>query len=167
MKLALIPAALAASLAYAAPLAMVSAPILLAGCATGQTPSQVTAQVLTDINLEASGLANALPLMTTLPAATKTQAAALIAKVQAAAATMSAAVSKAAAQATVTQIETDVNALVGLLAGMPLPPQVSGVLQAAVVLLPIIEAGVGMAVPVGAAPGAMSPAQARLTLAAH
>ena len=150
--------------------AVIAPAALLAGCATGQTASQVTAQVLTDINLEASGLANALPLLTAakgIPAAIVAKAQAIIARIQVAAASMSAQVTSAQAQATVTQIETDVNAVVGLLAGMPLPPAISGVLQAAVVLLPLIEAGVGLAVPVGAAPSAMSAAQARMVLAAH
>lgn len=143
---------------------------LLAGCATGKTASQVTAQVLTDINLEASGLANALPLLTAakgISAAIVSKAQAIIARIQVAAASMTATVTSAQAQATVTQIETDVNAVVALLAGMPLPPAISGVLQAAVVLLPLIEAGVGLAVPVGATPSAMSAAQARMVLAAH
>lgn len=149
---------------------LAAGPLLLSACSTGQSASQVTAQVLTDINLEASGLANALPMLAaqhSIPPATVGQAEALVAKVQAAAATMSATVTSAQAQATGTQIETDVNGLVSLLAGMPLPPAISGVLQAAVVLLPIIEAGVGMVVPVGASPSAMSAAQARMVLAAH
>ena len=147
------------------------APLALAGCATftGKTPTQIAAQVLSDVNLVASGLANAMPGLAAskaVPAATLARAQAYVAQVQAAAAQMQGVVTKGAAQPIVTQIETDVNALAGLLAGLPLPPPYAQVFQAAVVLLPVIEVSVGLAVPAGAS-HAMTPAEARLVLAAH
>jgi len=50
-------------------------------------------------------------------------------------------------------VERDVNTIVGALAGLPnLPPNVSTILTAATVLLPVLEASVGIVAP-AAAPG--------------
>ena len=149
--------------------ATVFAPVALAGCATlSGNPNQIAAQVLNDANLIASGLANALPGLQAskvVPAGVMAQAQALVGKIQASAASMSATISKNSAQPIVTQIEQDVNAFAALLAGLPLPPPYAQVVQAAVVLLPVIEIGVGLAVPAGAS-HAMTPAEARLVLKA-
>ena len=149
--------------------ATVFAPVALAGCATlTGKPNQIAAQVLSDVNLVASGLANALPGLqasNVVPAAVMAKAQALVGKIQASAASMSATISKNAAQPIVTQIEQDVNAFAALLAGLPLPPPYAQIVQAAVVLLPVIEIGVGLAVPAGAS-HAMTPAEARLVLKA-
>ena len=149
--------------------ATVFAPVALAGCATlSGNPNQIAAQVLNDANLIASGLANALPGLQAskvVPAPVMAQAQALVGKIQASAASMSATISKNSAQPIVTQIEQDVNSFAALLAGLPLPPPYAQVVQAAVVLLPVIEIGVGLAVPAGAS-HAMTPAEARLVLKA-
>ena len=149
--------------------ATVLAPVALAGCATlSGNPNEIAAQVLNDANLIASGLANALPGLqasNVVPAGVMAQAQALVGKIQASAASMSATISKNSAQPIVTQIEQDVNSFAALLAGLPLPPPFAQVVEAAVVLLPVIEIGVGLAVPAGAS-HAMTPAEARLVLKA-
>jgi hypothetical protein len=63
-------------------------------------------------------------------------------------------------------IEADVNALVASLAGLPLPPPAPTVLQAAEVLLPVVEAAVGLILPQPpvTARAAMTAAEARLVL---
>lgn len=68
------------------------------------------------------------------------------------------------AQPTAQQIAQIVNAIVAALAGLPLPPAVSGAVIAASVLAPAIETAVGLTV----APAAsrMSPDEARRTLRA-
>jgi len=76
----------------------------------------------------------------------------------------------AAMKGSVQIVERDVNTIVGALAGLPnLPPNVSTILTAATVLLPVLEASVGIVAPAAApgtaaAAGSMSPATARAHL---
>jgi hypothetical protein len=74
---------------------------------------------------------------------------------------------KAAAQPLVTKLETYVNAFVSAAAGIPLlPPSIQLALQAASILLPVIEVAVGLVLPSApkASAATMTPAQARLVL---
>lgn len=70
----------------------------------------------------------------------------------------------AAARPIVVRIASDVSAVISALSAVELPEALSRALQAAAVLLPIIEAAVGLAAPAGAATSAMTPAQARAAL---
>lgn len=138
---------------------------LLAGCAN-LTAAQVTAQVVQDVNTIAVGLSAEIPALQALsviPAAVATSAITLINDVKAIAASVSSSLTTTAAQPLVLKIEGNVNALVTLLASFPLPSQISLVLKAAVVLLPVIESAIGLAVP-AAASQSMTPAQARQVL---
>ena len=75
--------------------------------------------------------------------------------IKAAAASLQAA-SSTAAPGLVNQIEAAVNAVIGALAALPLPPPISTALQAASILLPIIETAVGMIVQPSPAPAAVA-----------
>lgn len=137
----------------------------LTGCATHPTP----ASVANDVSLIASGYRSVLPQIGTIAGITPAivaKAGQAIADLQAAAAAFASADAAAVQKTLVQRIEADVNAVVAVLAGLPLPAPISTILQAALVLLPIIEASVGIVAPAAAAPGGMSPSQARLALAA-
>jgi hypothetical protein len=71
------------------------------------------------------------------------------------------------AQPLVQKVEGYVNAIVGALAALPLPPDVSKALAAAAILLPIVEVAVGLVMQTAPpAPAVqMTPDQARSTLA--
>lgn len=135
----------------------------LAGCATGSPP---LAQVVADVQTIASGLSGAIEKLPPgiIPGGTPSVITAALADLQAVAASIGAADTAAAAQPLVQRVAVDVNVVVGALASLPLPAPVSTAFQAAMVLLPVIEAAVGMMVPAGATPGAMTPAQARVVL---
>ena len=104
--------------------------------------------------------------MTGIPAATASSATTLLAEAIGVAKSISASLTATAAQPLVRQVEADVNAAIQALASLSLPKSVSAVLQAAQVLLPVIETAVGLMVPAAATPNAMSPAQARAILKA-
>ncbi|MGH6714580.1 MAG: hypothetical protein ACREDC_00150 [Bradyrhizobium sp.] len=140
------------------------AALALAGCANG---SPTLATVAVDVKTIANGLSGALANLPpgTVPASKSPIVQAALADLAVVAAGISSADSAAAAQPMILRVETDVNAVVGILSSMPLPAPLPAVFQAAMVLLPVVEAGVGMAVPVGAAPSRMSPSEARAVLA--
>lgn len=141
--------------------------VALVGCA-GQSASQVSARVVADVQLEANGLSNALTLLKAqknIPPATLAKVAVFISGVQAAAASLQTTTALTSAQSTVIQIESNVNGVVSALTALPLPPTLSAVLEAATVLLPVIESGVNLAVPVGTPKGSMGVGEARLILA--
>jgi len=138
---------------------------LLAGCAN-LTAAQVTAQVVQDVNTIAVGLSAEIPALqalSILSSPVATAATSLISDIKVVAASVSSSLTTTAAQPLVLKIEGNVNALVSLLASFPLPSQISLVLKAAVVLLPVIESAIGLAVP-AAASQSMTPAQARQVL---
>lgn len=152
-----------------------AAAIALAGCAGGApgAPSaQNVAVAIQDVGLIATGLGNALPQLAALnvpgltPQVLATCKTALLG-IQACAQAIKGATTPEAAQPTVAQVETYLNAIVGALAGLPLPPPINTALLAATILLPLIEAAVNMAVPPSttlpapAATPAMTPDQAR------
>lgn len=142
--------------------------LTLAGCATTAPVNLQT--VATDIGLISTSFNTALssPAVAqavNIPPAVTMALADLTTVANAAASAPDA----AAMKVDVAAVERDVNTIVGALAGLPnLPPNVSTILSAAVVLLPVIEASVGIVAPAAtgtsAAAGAMSPATARMHL---
>lgn len=141
--------------------------LALAGCA-GLSPAQIARQAVTDLGLIANGFAAGTPELasiTGISAATLTSVSALFGKAQALAAGISATVTAETAKPVVQQIEAYFGEALTLLGDLLLPPPFSTVLTALNVLLPVVEAAVGLPVPVGAALGGMTPAQARAVLA--
>ena len=153
-----------------------AAAILLVGC--NLTPAQVNTALsaaASDAQTIAAGLSGAMSSLATLkiPGLTATT----IGKVQTAIAAivtvangLSGATSTNTAQPLVQQLEGDINAVVDALAGLPLPAEIELPLQAATVLLPLIETAVGMVVSQVTsaakmrATTPMTPAQARALL---
>jgi hypothetical protein len=143
--------------------------LLAVSACAGQTGNQVAQTVVTDANTLATGLAAELPALAALPGANTAAIAKIkadVADLQKATSALSASLTTTEAQPLVQQIEADVNALVAAGATLPLPAGVSVAFQAAEVLLPVLEAGVSMAVPAGAAANAMTPDQAVAVLKA-
>ena len=143
------------------------AAFLLGGCVNGQFSVGAAAN---DADAIATGLAQAVKDLRTgnaLSAAQMAQIDTALADVQATSAALAKAASQTQAQSLATQIAGDVNAIVAAASAIPtLPPPVPEVLAAADVMLPVLEADVGIQAPLGAAPG-MSVAQARALLAAQ
>lgn len=150
--------------------------ILLVGC-NGLTANQAIGQAAQDAATIAAGLKGSLTSLAALNiqglTPDKLQAVGLaVAGIQTVATALSMASSSSQARPLVQQLEADLNAVVDTLAGLPLPPQISLPLQAAAILLPVIETAVGMAVTQlnpPAAAVAMTADQARAILigAAH
>lgn len=136
----------------------------LAGCASGPA---VAPDTINDINLIATALKALMPQLgqvAGLSAAAMDTATQAIMDIQAAADAVTTADAIAAAQRLVVRIASDVSAVIDALSAAELPDALGRALQAASVLLPIIEAAVGLAAPAGAATGVMTPAQARAAL---
>lgn len=141
--------------------------VALAGCATiGQpvTPASVSGQV----KLIANGLAG---LPAALASAGTVIPASAVTVLQNAATDVSAvadaivSVDRPAATSLLVRIEADVNAGLGVLSSVPLPPPAQQIVQALHVLLPFIEATItGIAPQLGAEPGGMSHARAETVL---
>lgn len=127
----------------------VAAVIVLAGCSNFASVEQT---VGADANLLASGLSTSLASLAALkgiPGLTpdvvaKVQTA--LGAVQAIAAALQNAGSQAQGQALVQQLETAVNTIVAALTVLPLPPQILLGVDAAAILLPIIETGINLAI---------------------
>lgn len=139
----------------------------LDACTTSQVAAALP-QYAQDATTIANGLEVALTQLKTVngvPPATLTQIGGYITDMQSVAAAISNAASASAALPSVQQLEADVNGAVSAAAalGSLLPPPVSTALQAAAVLLPVVETGVGLVVnAVKPTTGAtMTPAQAR------
>ena len=147
--------------------AVVVAPVLalLTGCAwlKGKTAQQITQAVLSDIALVASGLVNVLPQLSAI-VGVPPSVAAIIADIKAVSGQLSANMTTTQAQPLVARIASDVQTLVQALIGIPLPPAVSSALKAVQVLMPVIMVAVGLFAPSAAAPGGMTPDQARAVL---
>ena len=140
----------------------------LSACSTA-TVSSVSATVVSDVNLIGSALQTALPSLQILTGLNTTQASSVIPKVESIiglAATFTTTVAQNTAQTIVTQINADFAALETALAGLPLPPNVSTVMAAIGVLLPVIDVAIGLAAPAMASPGRMTPDEARVALRA-
>ncbi len=136
----------------------------LGGCVSGPA---ITPTAINDIGLIAAALKVLMPqlgLVSGLSTAAIDTATQAIMDLQAAADAAATANTIAAARPVVTRIAADVNAVIGALSAASLPDALTHVLQAASVLLPIVEAAVGLAAPAGAGTGVMTPAQARAAL---
>ncbi len=144
---------------------------ILANCA-GQTLASISAQAATDINLIGSGLASSLPALAQSGLVSGSALVTVqsdVAKVASIASAVSSATSQSTGQNAVQQIETLVNGVVSTLAGLSLPAPFGPALNAAEVLLPVVEVAVGLVtanLTAAMAPNAMTPDQARLVLAA-
>jgi hypothetical protein len=137
--------------ASAAALALVGA-----GCSGNATQDLATAAQ--DAITIANGLQGVLVQLATVPgmsAGVLAQIGVYVSDIKAAAASLQAA-SSTAAPGLVSQIEAAVNAVISAAAALPLPPPISTALQAAAILLPIIETAVGMIVQPSPAPAAAS-----------
>jgi hypothetical protein len=132
----------------------------VAGCATSS--GDVPATVASDAALIASGLAGAFKNIPAVPS----NVPAALADLATAAQALDAADTASAARPLVERIITDVAAVVTATAGMPLPAPIAEALAAAQVLLPVIEAAVGMIANATAEHVGMTPGEARLILRA-
>lgn len=147
---------------------LIAVPVLtVAGC---QVPaSQTISNVVSDVQIIGDGLQGVFAQLgqLSLPALTPSIMSTVgnaITNLQKVAAALGAVNTTAAAQPLVKKIETYVNAVVSALAMLPLPPPISTAIQAAAILLPIIETAVGLAIPQTPKASSMSPAQARMVL---
>jgi hypothetical protein len=128
------------------------------------------ANAATDAALIADGLAAVdvqLGNLGVIDPKTMTVIGSALGSVQSVATALAKVTDKAAAQPLVTKLETYVNAFVSAAAGIPLlPPSIQLALQAASILLPVIEVAVGLVLPSApkASAATMTPAQARLVL---
>lgn len=122
--------------------------MFLASCSlAGLTPNQALQQVALDAQTIAASYKAMLPQLATIekiPAATVAKVGQYIADIQAIAASLAIATTTSAALPSVQQLEADLNAIVAALAGLPLPPAIGLALQAAAILLPVIETSVGL-----------------------
>lgn len=143
-----------------------------AGC-SAVSPAQDISQAVSDLQLIAQSFTAALPAFSRIVGINSqslSQIQSWIANITAAASGIASAANAAAAQPFVQQVESDLNAIVGALSGLPLPAPISTVLAAAGVLLPVVEAAVGLALPPSsparslAARRPMTPDQARAAL---
>jgi hypothetical protein len=145
-------------------------PLVALGACAGQSADQTIAAVAADANTIARGLKGVLAQLGTLsvPGLTPSVISSVgvaVSEIQAIATSLAGVTSTAAAQPLVQKIETYLNTIVTALAALPLPAPIATALQAATILLPIIEVTVGLVVPPSAAaPGTMSAAEARLIL---
>lgn len=138
---------------------------LLAGCAS----SVSLATVATDAHTITAGLQGALTspaVVSFIPPGSQPAINQALADLATISSTLSSASSAAAAEPSVAQIEADVNAIINAVAGLNLPAPVPMVLSAAAVLLPVIEAAVGLPAPASASAGGLTPDEARLVLTA-
>jgi len=144
----------------------------LAACAAidpNATPQENLANVVTDVNDIAGAFMKVLPQIAAIngvPTSVIATVTSAVDEMQVVAQALSkAALSTTAAQPLVQKIETDVNAVVDAVASLPLPSSVSSVIQAASILLPIIEAAVNLSVTTPAVKASsMSPDEARAVL---
>lgn len=125
--------------------------LVLAGC-NGTTGNQAVSQVATDVATIATGLQGSLTALgsnTLVAGPTLAKFGNYVADLRSLAAELATAASGSAQQPLVQQVSADINAIIGVLATLPpgvIPPQVQLGLQAALVLLPVIETAVGLVV---------------------
>lgn len=134
--------------------------------------AKIVSQVSQDVSSIASGLLKVLPQAGQIVGITPDKVAIIgeaVSSLQNLAAKLASATSNAEAQPIVKQVEAAINSIIDALAGIPfIPPPFSTALQAAVVLVPVIETAAGLLVPqqmkLRAAAVSMSPNQARAFL---
>ncbi len=128
----------------------ISTVAVLAACGVtgGATPSGLDT-VISDVASIASGLSGILPIIDNiigLDPGILDQVKTAIADLQVIAAELKTVNSISGAQPLVQAVESELNTIVTGLASIPMPPSVAIVLQAATILLPIIEAGANLIV---------------------
>ena len=160
---------------YALPIVALLA---MPGCTSAGSPLVTPYQVVTDIGTmipalqtTVQTLATQNPPIITADVAAKVQA--LLAQAQTLDNSLSGSMEATQSAPIVQQIETDLNGVVTALAGLPLPPPYNTYVQAAAVLLPVIEAFVTSVIPTAPpvpaavsaeAPKSMTISQARMVL---
>jgi len=132
------------------------------GTGSAPAPAPSVATVAQDVATIAAGLQGALQNIPNVPPAVATA----LADLSKEAAALSAASSQTGQQSVVKTVEADLNAVVAAAGSLPLPPPAGTAIQAAEVLLPVIEAGVNLVAGVSAPINGMTPAEARLILKA-
>lgn len=138
--------------------------LVAVGCA-GTTANQALQDAASDVKTIAAAFQAILPALGSVAGLSTTAVAtvgAYISDLQNVATSVAGATTNAAAQTGVQQVETDINGIVAALAVLPvIPPPFSIALQAAAVLLPVIEAAIGMLIPPTPAPVTTSVARLR------
>jgi hypothetical protein len=131
--------------------ALVLPAVGLAGCGmTANVPAAVVTAA-TDAELIAAGLAAIVPGIAGIPTSVNADIASIAAAVQTYAAEVKAMalalagdVTAAVALPSVKSIETAVNSVLTMVAGLPIPPPYSTYIQEIAVMLPVVEAAVGI-----------------------
>jgi len=151
-----------------------AAALALPGCTTLQnffnkvTPAEVAQVVVNDLGLiknGAAGVLAALSAIGTLSAGTASTVSSDLTTVLNAVGTVAAGTAASAAQPVVQQIEAMISAVISALQAVTLPPVVQTILSAMQVLMPAIEAAVGIILPASLAPKAEDVNWARGVLA--
>jgi hypothetical protein len=146
----------------------------ITGCSTiAQTFDSKLSLLVSDVTLIANGVSSLLPTIGSIAGLSDTVKSTIqlaIDGIREVANQIKGVTSTAAGQPWIQKLETYLNAIVSALSMLPLPPQVSVILQAATVLLPILETIVGLLTNLTPATarvqsGAMSPDAARAALA--
>lgn len=144
--------------------------VALAGCASTNSTATISNEAVTDLNLIATALEPLGDTVATMAGATPAIVAQVntdVAQLAAAAQAVAPGISTAVAQPSVMTVASALQAIVNALQGFALPANVQSVLTAAEALLPLVQMAVGIAIAVAAPKaGAMTPAQARVVLAA-
>lgn len=121
----------------------------LAGCA-GTGASQALSVAIQDAQSIAQGLGDAVTQLQALNISglqgSMPKVTTIVSDIQTVVSSLAKVDSANSAQTLVRQLETDVNTVVGIVASLPLPPQIQLAFQAAAVLLPFIETSVGLVV---------------------
>lgn len=130
--------------------------VALAGCANfkhafpnGNASLAQASTYVANINAAFQKVVPSLFTVVSIPATVQAKVRTALADLQVAAGNLAAAASETAAQPIVQEVEADVNSLVNTTAAFAalLPPPVAEAFQAAAILLPVIEAAVGMVAP--------------------
>lgn len=152
---------------------MIPIGLVLADCAALSSIPNVTAQVVSDINVIADGVAAILPGLSavgSVGAAIASAVGALVSDAKGAASAVSTAITTVAAQPFVSTVAADITAAITAVKSITLPSGITNILSAAQSLLPFVQQAVGLgqtlisAIPL--AGPAMSPDAARAILAA-
>ena len=151
-------------------LVIAAAGVPLAACSAAQIAKveTVSGQVVNDVNIIANGVAAVLPGLSAIGAVgagVSNAVGSLVNDAKQAASAVTTAITTVAAQPFVAQVGSDITATVTALKGIALPTSISGVLQAAQSLLPVVQTAVGLLASVPLA-GGMDPNAARAILAA-
>ena len=146
---------------------LVAAGLALAACSAlqGKTPQQIATVVITDAQLVANGLGNALPAISGVPAAVEAALAAAAKDAAQAAGDLSNAMTQNVAQPLVQRISADVSLFAKDVASFSQNKTVQSILADVQVLMPVIVTAVGLFLPVGvkaASPLEIEAARARL-----